>query len=79
MSSVEAVPSTSQSGGVQEPSLSSCVICMDATAIMIILPCWHMCMCEECAQAQEYMNDNDRRVCPMCRGSIVEIKKPFIN
>jgi len=42
-----------------------CVICMDEPANMVIIPCGHMVMCQNCCH-------NDITFCPMCRKSFTK-------
>jgi len=55
----DTVPSTSQQGDHQD---RECVLCYDAAAWMALLPCGHMCACEECAPRLQQ--------CPMCREQV---------
>jgi len=49
--------------GAESPSLNSeCVVCMDAEARMVFVPCGHLCCCSQCQSA---INE-----CPMCRTQI---------
>ena len=43
---------------------SKCVICLDATKTIVLMPCKHMVMCEECGM------DSSIKTCPMCRKPI---------
>jgi len=43
-----------------------CVICRENPKVMLIMPCRHLCVCEECGQRVEL----DR--CPLCRNVIAE-------
>ena len=48
----------------------NCVICLSSTPNIALLPCGHVCTCEECS----------RRVinCPICRGTISNIIRVYI-
>merc|ERR1711964_715561 len=48
-----------------------CVVCIDNPKDTVVLPCRHMCMCSECAQAVR----NQRGKCPMCRTDIERLMK----
>jgi len=50
-----------------------CVICYDAMAVMIILPCFHLCLCEKCTPPFR----KSSKVCPKCRTRYRQIKKTF--
>uniref|UniRef100_A0A1I8Q0P1 RING-type domain-containing protein n=1 Tax=Stomoxys calcitrans TaxID=35570 RepID=A0A1I8Q0P1_STOCA len=46
-----------------------CVVCRDRQKCVVLLPCKHLCLCEECA---DYMIFSaQRQTCPLCRTSIV--------
>lgn len=50
-----------------------CVICLSALKDTTVLPCRHMCMCNECAQVLRYQSSK----CPICRctvESLLQIK-----
>ena len=54
-------------------------VCLDAPATHIILDCFHLCLCEGCA---ERMNEASRRegkeeVCPKCRATVRLIHKTY--
>jgi hypothetical protein len=46
-----------------------CVICMTNVRDTMALPCRHMCMCYECAQALKTQTNK----CPICRMEITEL------
>jgi len=48
---------------------SECVVCMEAQAVVALMPCGHRCVCEGCATVL--------RQCPMCREPIVEAKRIY--
>ena len=48
-----------------------CVVCIENPKDTVVLPCRHMCMCSECAQAVR----NQRGKCPMCRTDIERLMK----
>ena len=45
---------------------SECVICMTNRKDTTVLPCRHMCMCSECADALRHRTNK----CPICRNPI---------
>jgi hypothetical protein len=51
-----------------------CVLCFDAPKDHIILPCYHMCVCEACANRLTQMRHPS---CPICRGAIQHTNKVF--
>lgn len=48
-----------------------CVVCIENPKNTVVLPCRHLCMCSECAQAVR----NQRGKCPICRGEIDKLMK----
>ena len=49
--------------------LEECVICMDKPPSQIILPCHHVCVCEDCARSVQEL----KMECPLDRGEISAI------
>jgi len=47
-----------------------CVICLEGQKTAIILPCLHVCLCENCANG---LRRQENSSCPLCRSSIKEI------
>ncbi len=45
---------------------SECIICMDNTYEVILVPCGHYCLCKECATKLKLSHSN----CPLCRKKI---------
>ncbi|KAK7332284.1 hypothetical protein VNO80_29034 [Phaseolus coccineus] len=52
-----------------------CVICMTEPKDTAVLPCRHMCMCSECANALRIQSNK----CPICRQSIEEFIEIKVN
>lgn len=50
-----------------------CVVCTDKSPNYIIVPCFHLCLCQDCAPPIEKTGN-----CPICRGEIKSINKVFI-
>lgn len=48
---------------------SMCVVCMDAPLEMVLIPCRHMCVCEDCSK--------QLISCPMCRQTVEDALKVF--
>jgi len=49
-----------------------CCICLDNCVNTVIVPCGHVCICEDCKQK---IKDNK---CPICRQQITQIIKTYI-
>jgi hypothetical protein len=50
------------------------VMCFDAPKDHIILPCYHVCVCEACANLLTQMS---KPLCPICRTAIQHTNKVF--
>ncbi len=59
-----------------EPKVESvgdeCVICTEKSQSHVIVPCFHLCLCENCVEVVIKSG-----TCPVCRGEMKEIKKIF--
>lgn len=49
---------------------STCVVCMDAPLQVVLIPCGHLCVCENCSR-QIF-------VCPMCRRNVDDVVKVYL-
>ncbi|RZF42622.1 hypothetical protein LSTR_LSTR001417 [Laodelphax striatellus] len=55
----------------EAPGAQPCVVCRVNPIEIILLPCGHFCLCEDCSvQLQD--------LCPMCRAEIVEMRPVFM-
>ncbi|CAG9464265.1 unnamed protein product [Pedinophyceae sp. YPF-701] len=54
---------------------TECIICMSQARDTAVLPCRHMCMCKECAQAliSPTNTSSTRAKCPICRRMVSNI------
>ena len=50
----------------EEESSNECVVCMDAPKTHILVPCFHKCLCEECAERIPVGGH-----CPVCRAVVI--------
>lgn len=55
---------------VTEPQDGLCVICWEATKTHVVVPCGHLCLCENCTSAVT-------EECPMCRTSVLMTMKVY--
>ena len=63
---------------VQTESLLSdyhCVICLENTKNIVLLPCKHMCLCIGCSI--KYMNQQGEHKCPLCKKNIESTMQIF--
>ena len=45
----------------EEEEKKMCVVCQTSTKSVLLLPCRHMCLCEDCSRR------NEMNKCPLCR------------
>ena len=59
-------------GAVQQqgPSIAICCICMDRASNMVLVPCGHLCVCQECSQ-------HAQRRCPICRTAVTQMVRTY--
>lgn len=50
-----------------------CSVCIDDLSQTLLLPCWHLCMCNHCASITQ-AREGDGFRCPICREQVEEIK-----
>ena len=50
------------------------MLCFDAPKDHIILPCFHVCVCEACANLLTQM---EKPSCPICRTAMQQTNKVF--
>jgi len=55
-----------------QESNRECVICLDASANMVLMDCMHICLCEDCSKTFD-----KTKTCPKCRSTVREIRKTF--
>ncbi|KAH8378406.1 hypothetical protein KR093_011179 [Drosophila rubida] len=56
-----------QNPSTNSPSSRSdcCVVCIERSRNIVLLPCRHLCLCKECSQQLHYYEGGNR--CPVCR------------
>lgn len=52
-----------------------CVICLSAPRNSVVIPCRHLCLCNECAETLRYQSNK----CPICRGRILFCNPAFVD
>ena len=60
-----------------DPWSKECVVCLDNAALYIILDCYHLCLCEHCAQRMMDDMKEGTQHCPKCRADIRLIHKTY--
>ncbi|XP_073822187.1 uncharacterized protein [Musca autumnalis] len=66
------LPRQSVSPATSEKSIDThqrCVVCRDRPKCVLLLPCKHLCLCDECADY--ILFSGQRQTCPLCRTNIV--------
>jgi len=61
--------------GEEVAAAGNCVICLNASATHVVVPCGHQAFCEECAKN---FKSSTRQQCPCCRARITQIMKIYI-
>lgn len=52
-----------------------CVICQDKEKCIMILPCRHLCLCQDCQGPLKVHGNN---VCPICRRNVRQMIKAYL-
>eukprot|EP00929_Paragymnodinium_shiwhaense_P040891 TRINITY_DN21277_c0_g1_i1.p1 TRINITY_DN21277_c0_g1~~TRINITY_DN21277_c0_g1_i1.p1 ORF type:complete len:353 (+),score=56.05 TRINITY_DN21277_c0_g1_i1:221-1279(+) len=77
---VERFIGTKDPDGFERDAMNEdCRICFERRAEVILLPCRHGCLCEECMRMAVYTRPEHRggRQCPFCRKRIREVVKLY--
>lgn len=61
--------------GEEAVAAGICVICLNASATHVVVPCGHQAFCEECAKN---FKSARRQHCPCCRARITQIMKIYV-
>lgn len=67
-------PPPSTSPGITHPQ---CTVCLGRNANIILIPCGHVCLCQE--DADKLKANKQLNACPICRQSITSTNKVFLN
>ena len=52
--------------------LAVCSICMDRPSIMVLVPCGHLCICQECSH-------HAQQRCPICRTATTNMVRTYVS
>ncbi|EDV31431.1 uncharacterized protein Dana_GF15350 [Drosophila ananassae] len=63
------------SPGDSSPNRGGCVVCLERSRNIVIMPCRHLCLCKECSQ-QLQMHLQYR--CPVCRDNIISFLPVYV-
>eukprot|EP00039_Didymoeca_costata_P016001 m.279468 g.279468 ORF g.279468 m.279468 type:complete len:902 (+) comp16323_c10_seq1:366-3071(+) len=54
---------------------ATCVVCLEKLPNQLLLPCKHLCICEECI---ETFRSAGSRQCPLCRKEVTTVQRIFL-
>ncbi|XP_073822186.1 uncharacterized protein [Musca autumnalis] len=57
-------------------SVLNCIVCLERTRNILLLPCKHICLCSNCAD--RIMDERGIKFCPLCRQDINQTLEIFI-
>ena len=56
---------------------NSCTVCQDADAVRAVIPCGHLCLCDNCTESLAASPNKSIRQCPLCRGNLLSTLKIY--
>ncbi|XP_044249441.1 uncharacterized protein [Drosophila takahashii] len=62
-------------GNAGSPNRGGCVVCMERSRNIVIMPCRHLCLCKECSQQLRLRLEHR---CPVCRNDIMSFLPVYI-
>mmetsp|Transcript_22711 Transcript_22711/g.54818 ORF Transcript_22711/g.54818 Transcript_22711/m.54818 type:complete len:91 (-) Transcript_22711:61-333(-) len=66
-----------RSGLDDDQGASICVVCHDKTAVMAVIPCGHVCLCNACSDAC-MSGQAGANSCPLCRGDMQRVLRIYM-
>jgi len=78
---VEGIPGGGSNGEGSSASSSCCVVCHNDRAVLAVIPCGHLCLCDDCTSTMTSSvvapQPANVRSCPICRGPILSTLKVY--
>lgn len=56
---------------------SVCVICHENECSMAVIPCGHVCLCNQCSDLCTN-SENGQQSCPLCRGNMQSVLRIYL-
>jgi hypothetical protein len=67
---VDASPPPPEPPQAPAKASAECVVCLDAEATHVVVPCGHICLCADCTM--------DLKACPLCRTPLVQTMRIYL-
>ena len=68
---IEIIPNSKETFRNNESSEHLCLMCMTNPPEVILVPCGHKCLCNECSE--QYKSSGKMKNCPYCREKIKSV------
>lgn len=56
---------------------NECIVCKDKSAVTAIVPCGHLCFCEEDGETYRRNSPVDKIVCPICQRELISLLRIY--
>jgi len=56
---------------------SECVVCKDSAAVTAVVPCGHLCFCEQDGETYRRNAPGPTLLCPICQGDLVSLLRIY--
>lgn len=73
-SNCSAAPASTPAAPVQDQEQDNCVVCWEREREVLLVPCGHTVLCQECVNAILQSQTKMGSLCPYCRASIISYK-----
>ena len=55
-----------------------CILCMEDARSVVLMPCKHLCMYNECTDKRNAQREHQKAMCPVCRNPIIDTIETFV-